>query len=126
MGRNYAPFALKESSRSVDQLDVDLVECRQCGEEWPREELVDVAAGRGCTSCAGSPLCAECGHARKEHFGTFGASRRGCGARDFDLQTLGASSCSCRGFVRRTGVLADAPFAEPDELPPLRIVPLDA
>jgi hypothetical protein len=126
MGGNYAPSALKESFRSVDQLDVDLVLCRQCGAEWPREELVDVAAGHGCPSCAGSPLCADCGHARREHFGTFGASRRGCSARDFDLQTLAASACSCRGFARASGGLADAAFAEPDDLPPLRIAPLDA
>jgi hypothetical protein len=98
-----------------------VVQCRQCGKEWPRDEAVDVASGRGCPSCGGSPLCAECGHPRKEHTGAFGASSRGCRARSFDLQTLTATTCNCTGYVKRTGDFAETPFAEPKPLPSLRI-----
>lgn len=105
---------------------MDLVECRQCGASWPRDEAVDVAAGRGCPSCGGSPLCAGCGHERREHYGTFGASRQGCGAEEFDLQSLTATACACPGFTKLAGALAEAPFlALEDELPPLRVVELE-
>ena len=100
--------------------------CRQCGEEWPRSEIVDVAAGRGCPSCGGSPLCGGCGHPLRDHVGAFGASRKGCDGEDFDLQTLTSTACSCTQYVRRTGSLADAAFAQPDELPPLRILEFDS
>ena len=70
-------------------------------------------------------LCARCGHPRGEHYGTFGAARRGCRAREFDVQSLDGTACACEGYLKRDGDLADAPFAEPQELPPLRVVPLD-
>jgi hypothetical protein len=103
---------------------VDPVQCRQCGAEWPREEVVDVAAGHGCPSCGGSALCARCGHPSKAHFGKYGSGRRGCRARDHDLQSLTAEACSCSGYAKRTGELAASEFAEPEPLPPLRIAEL--
>ena len=89
-------------------------------------EVVDVAAGHGCARCGGSPLCASCGHARKDHSGTFGGKRRRCRARDHDLQSLTAATCECAGFVQQKEALAEAPFVDAEPLPPLRVVSLDS
>jgi hypothetical protein len=100
------------------------VTCRQCGREWPPEELVDVAAGRGCPACGGSPLCACCGHPRNSHSGAFGGGRPGCREKTYDFESLTAEACACTGFERSDGGLRNAPFSgrnDDDPLPKLRI-----
>jgi hypothetical protein len=95
--------------------------CRYCGDELDRPgEPLEV-----CASCAGSPLCDRCGHARADHSHVFiGGGRPGCLIVIHDFQSLSSSRCSCPGFAPVRGALRDAGFAEPDPDPltlPLRI-----
>lgn len=99
--------------------------CRYCGSELerPREPL------EVCASCASSPLCDRCGHARSEHTHVFvGDGPTGCLVVIREVQSLSTSKCACSGFAPVNGALRDAGFAAPDPDPltlPLRIVTRD-
>jgi len=41
--------------------------------------------------------------------------------RSFDLQSLSAADCRCRGYVKRTGNLPETGFTELEPMPSLRI-----
>jgi hypothetical protein len=89
---------LKPSNDATDHLAVPI--CRICGATYSPSELRDGLTDRGgCVSCNGSPNCAECGHPRSEHSGTYGAGVSRCGARLFDFQTLTATPRAWAGFV---------------------------
>jgi hypothetical protein len=74
--------------------------CRICGALCSTLELRGVESGGGCVSCSGSPNCADCGHPRNDHAGTFTAGAgSGCSAPLYDIQSLTVSSCTCTGFA---------------------------
>jgi len=70
-----------------------------------------------CASCAGSPLCDRCGHARSKHTGVFDRGRAGCSVIVRDFQSLSSSPCPCPGFESVRGPLRDATVAAPDPDP---------
>jgi hypothetical protein len=96
--------------------------CRYCGAELdrPRRPL------EVCTSCASSPLCNRCGHARAEHTHVFvSGGPTGCLVVTRDFQSLSTSRCACSGFEPVRGALRDAGFAGTDPDPmtlPLRVI----
>jgi hypothetical protein len=96
--------------------------CRYCGSELDRaREPLEV-----CPSCADSPLCDRCGHARSDHSYVFIAGGpAGCAFVIRDFQSLSAHPCACTGFSPVRAALRDAGFAKPDPDPltlPLRVV----
>jgi hypothetical protein len=82
-----------------------------------------------CTSCASSPLCNGCGHARADRTHVFvSGGPIGCLVVTHDFQSLSTSRCACSGFELIRGALRDAGFAgtDPDPLrQPLRLVTRD-
>lgn len=98
--------------------------CRYCGRE--RKTGEPPWSDLTCPRCAGSPLCARCGHPRGDHARVFtNRPTARCDFVAYDVQALMSSACDCDGFVPVEGSFADAAFANADDdLPPLRIVPL--
>ena len=91
--------------------------CRICGASVATWELRSASGGGGCTRCEGSPLCADCGHPRSEHFGVFGGSNRhGCKVKIRTFESLAVSRCECEGYVAASGPLAQAAFAAVEPL----------
>ena len=93
-------------------------------------ELRDAQRGGGCIRCDGSPLCSECGHARKMHFGVFSTTgQKGCKVKIQVADSLAVGRCGCIGYVAMTGPVARARFVEHEVplvdtvTPTLRIAP---
>ncbi len=76
-----------------------MAECRICGASCSEAELRGPERGGGCANCKGSPDCRRCGHARREHRGTFGAGSSGCRV-EIELYdgSLGVGRCACPGY----------------------------
>ena len=71
------------------------------------------------------PLCRLCGHSRRDHRGVYESiAIHACGVATRDEFGWLVGTCSCSGYepLADGEPLSDAPFAEPDVLPPLRIV----
>jgi hypothetical protein len=71
------------------------------------------------------PLCRLCGHPRRAHRGVYeSVATHACRERERDDFGWSVRRCPCPGYepLRDGERLSDAPFAEPEELPPLRIV----
>jgi hypothetical protein len=73
--------------------------CRLCGEVCPEEDLLAVQHGGGCQQCKGSPACSRCGHARRQHRGTFTDGPSGCTAQVSVEDTLAIGRCGCVGYT---------------------------
>lgn len=104
--------------------------CRICGATVPTWELLDAQRGGGCIHCDGSPLCSECGHRRKTHFGVFSTTaQKGCKVTIQVADSLAVGRCGCAGYIAMTGPLAQAEFVEREVplvemvIPTLRIAP---
>ena len=97
--------------------------CRYCG--FTSDRLVVLEQGeRACPTCAGSPLCDQCGHPRAAYVGVFTSSERACQHVWEEPQTGYRATCSCDGFAPVVARLRDAAFTARevgDDLPPLRI-----
>lgn len=104
--------------------------CRICGATVALWELLDAQRGGGCIRCGGSPLCSECGHPRKQHFGAFTTTaQKGCKVKIQVADSLAVGRCGCVGYVAMKGPLAQAEFVEREVplvgtvTPTLRIAP---
>jgi hypothetical protein len=74
--------------------------CRLCGETCLEEDLRPVQEGGGCSQCNGSPACSRCGHARRQHRGTFSGGLPGCTARVPVEHSLAVGRCGCEAYTR--------------------------
>jgi hypothetical protein len=91
--------------------------CRLCGAECAESEMRAVEVGAGCRSCNGSPACARCGHARRQHRGTFGGGEPGCKARAAADMGLTVGRCGCDGYTTDSSEALEAvPLVELIEL----------
>ena len=78
------------------------VMCGICGQVWSPSGHDEVAAGLGCPSCGGSPLCEHCGHQRGSHAEKRRAGEACCSERVYDFAGLSITRCDCPGYEPRT------------------------
>jgi hypothetical protein len=91
--------------------------CRLCGAECAPDDLLAVHEGGGCVNCNGSPSCTRCGHARRDHRGTFGAGDPGCKVQLTPEVGLARARCGCRGYTTDAAALWEAvPLVDVTEL----------
>src|SRR5579864_4154225 len=91
--------------------------CRVCGADCAPDDLLPVHDGGGCRECNGSPACSRCGHARRQHRGTFGGGEPGCKAQVTPNDVLAVGRCGCAGYTTdATALWEEVPIVDVSEL----------
>ena len=110
-------------ARGIAPIRAFVAGCRVCGEACSEEVLLPVQHGGGCRQCNGSPACSRCGHARRQHRGTFSGGSAGCTVRVPIAHTLGVGRCGCAGYTKERDAFEEHTPIVDVVTPQLRVVP---